>query len=245
MKRKIAVAVAVIVAIVIATAIACSGSSAPALALTGTWTGTYTCSQGLTGVRLVLQANKNGTLTGTGYFYAVPANPGVPSGSYTVTGSWSGTKTNVNAGHWLKQPAGWELENFTAGPPVNGHLSGKVVPASACTTFTVTKELGGNIMGYIILAFFVWCLFAVPAGWLMGYVESKLSNEPIRLMRSILLVVFLGWLGGLIIVLPALLEYLRVIREDIHVQAAYACQQMSQVPSTSPVHTSPVHTVTT
>ncbi|MGA2824816.1 MAG: hypothetical protein ABSF03_01690 [Streptosporangiaceae bacterium] len=137
--KRIIVAIIVIVVIIILAAIACGESSQSIPTLTGTWTGTYTCSQGLTGIRLVLQA-KDGKLTGTENFFAVKGNPGVPSGSLTVTGTYSNTATGINPGHWIKQPAGYELEHLTAGPPEAGKLHGKVIPSSACTTFTVTKE---------------------------------------------------------------------------------------------------------
>ena len=56
--------------------------------LTGTWTGTYFCPQGWTGLRLVLKAASNGTLAATFDFYPIDGDPGVPSGSFTLTGSY-------------------------------------------------------------------------------------------------------------------------------------------------------------
>ena len=118
------------------------GSPANTPVLTGTWTGSYICSQGLTGLRLVIRAAPDGTLTGTFSFYALPANPGVPSGEGTITGTYSATRTDIVPGHWIRQPPGYVLVGLIAGPPAdNGTLlRGRVSnPGPGCSTFSVTK----------------------------------------------------------------------------------------------------------
>jgi serine/threonine-protein kinase len=108
--------------------------------LTGTWVGSYTCSQGLTGLRLGIQAAPGGSATAIFNFYAVPSNPGVPSGEFTMTGTYSANGMHLGTGHWIKQPAGYEMAGLDAGPLTNGGktLSGNVANA-ACTTFTASK----------------------------------------------------------------------------------------------------------
>jgi serine/threonine-protein kinase len=108
--------------------------------LTGTWVGSYTCSQGLTGLRLDIQAAPGGSATATFSFYAVPSNPGVPSGEFTMTGTYSAKGIHLGTGHWIKQPADYEMAGLNAGPLTNGGktLSGNVANA-ACTTFTASK----------------------------------------------------------------------------------------------------------
>jgi eukaryotic-like serine/threonine-protein kinase len=119
-----------------------SSPAANTPALTGTWTGSYICSQGLTGLRLVLRAARDGTLTGTFNFYALPTNPGVPSGDYTVTGTYSATRTDINPGHWIKQPSGYVLVDLIAGPPTNnGTLLRGRISNAGCSTFSITKSL--------------------------------------------------------------------------------------------------------
>ena len=110
--------------------------------LTGTWTGSYFCAQGKTGLRLAVQATPDGTLTATFNFYAVPDNPGVPSGSFTMTGTYSDAGVDLTHDHWISQPPGYLMVDLSAGPPTQGGtaLSGNVSgPAPDCTTFTVTK----------------------------------------------------------------------------------------------------------
>jgi hypothetical protein len=109
--------------------------------LTGTWTGSYTCAQGKTGLRLVIHAGPNGALTATFNFYAIPGNPGVPSGSFTTTGTYSAAGLDLRQGHWISRPAGYSMLNLNAGPPAKGgtKLNGNVL-YTGCTTFTVTRS---------------------------------------------------------------------------------------------------------
>jgi eukaryotic-like serine/threonine-protein kinase len=143
---KAAIAVGAAVAVVAAgTVLAVSHRSSPAAdmpVLTGTWTGSYICSQGLTGLRLVIRAARDGTLTGTFNFYALPANPGVPSGEATITGNYSATRTDIMPDHWIKQPSGYVLVGLIAGPPAdNGTLLRGRVSTPGCGTFSVAKSL--------------------------------------------------------------------------------------------------------
>ena len=111
--------------------------------LTGTWTGSYTCpqGQGKTGLRLVIHAAPDGTLTATVDFYAIPGNPGVPSGSFTMTGTYSTAGLDLRPGHWISRPPGYSMVSLNAGPPAKGDtvLNGNVSHLG-CTTFTVTRS---------------------------------------------------------------------------------------------------------
>jgi hypothetical protein len=113
-------------------------------ALTGTWTGSYTCSQGDTGLRLVIQAAPDGTLAATFNFYALPDNPDVPSGSFTMTGTYSAAGVDLIHDQWISQPAGYEMVDLSSGPPVQGGtaLTGNVT-TPGCSTFTVTRGSAG------------------------------------------------------------------------------------------------------
>lgn len=108
--------------------------------LTGTWAGTYTCAQGLTGLRLVIQAAAGGTLTATFNFFAVASNPSVPSGSYTMTGTYSSAGVKLTQKQWISQPSGYEMVDIAAGPPGRGDtvLNGTIT--SCGTPFTLTKS---------------------------------------------------------------------------------------------------------
>ena len=104
----------------------------------GTWVGTYTCAQGLTGLRLVIQPATGDFLTATFNFYAVPTGPSVPSGSFTMTGFADPAGVFLNQDHWITQPPGYEMVNIAGSlPPAGGRtFSGSVV---GCSSFSLTK----------------------------------------------------------------------------------------------------------
>jgi eukaryotic-like serine/threonine-protein kinase len=166
-KAAVAAGVAVVAA---GTALAVvSHRPSPAPVLTGTWTGSYFCSQGLTGVRLVLRAAGDGTLTGTFNFYALPANPSVPSGEATVTGTYSATRTDITPSHWIKQPPGYVLEDFIAGPPADhGTLLRGTVTGLGCSTFSVTKSLWRGYRAEPVRAVISFLSWPASLSWLGG-----------------------------------------------------------------------------
>jgi hypothetical protein len=120
-----------------------AASPSPA-ALTGTWTGSYVCSQGETGLSLAIQAAPDGTLRAVFSFYAVPDNPGVPSGSYTMTGTYSAAGVNLTPDQWISQPAGWEMVALSSAPPTqDGTVLAGSVTTPGCSSFTVTRGGAG------------------------------------------------------------------------------------------------------
>ena len=108
--------------------------------LTGSWTGSYTCNQGLTDFQLNIQAAPDGTATATVNFYPDPSNPDVPSGEYTMTGTYSASGMALIPSHWVHQPPSYLMVPFDAGPLTNnGKTLSGTIPASGCTTFTAGK----------------------------------------------------------------------------------------------------------
>jgi serine/threonine protein kinase len=109
--------------------------------LTGSWTGSYTCVQGLTDFQLDIQAASNGTATATVNFYPDPSNPTVPSGEYTMTGTYSASGMALIPSRWIRQPPQYLMVAFDAGPLTsNGKTMSGSIPASGCTTFTAGKS---------------------------------------------------------------------------------------------------------
>jgi hypothetical protein len=114
-----------------------SAPGAPDIA--GTWKGTYTCSQGLTGITLTISATASSALSAVFSFYAVPSNPGVPSGSYTMTGSYTSATVSLTQGHWIHQAAGYQMVDLSGATPAGDDWTGQVEHLTGCTTFSVTK----------------------------------------------------------------------------------------------------------
>jgi hypothetical protein len=104
----------------------------------GTWVGSYTCAQGLTGLRLVIQPGTGNRLGATFNFYAVPSNPSVPSGSFAMTGFFDPAGVFLDQDHWIKQPPGYGMVNLAGNPPSTAGrtLNGSVV---GCSPFSLKK----------------------------------------------------------------------------------------------------------
>ena len=112
-------------------------SSSPA----GTWVGTYTCSQGPTGLQLDIAAGEGNDLVATFAFYATDSNPDIPSGKYTMRGTYSDEGIELIQDKWVKQPPGWEMVDLRSGPLAKGDtsLAGDVT-TEGCKTFSLEKD---------------------------------------------------------------------------------------------------------
>lgn len=106
-----------------------------ASAAAGTWNGTYTCAQGLTGLRLTVKTAAGDTLRATFAFSPVASNPSVPSGSYTMTGFMDPAGIFLDGNRWITQPSGYEMVNVVTSLPANHDtdLSGSVPGCSPLT----------------------------------------------------------------------------------------------------------------
>lgn len=115
--------------------------TAPLPNITGTYVGTYTCDQGLTGLRLDLTSNEAGLVTGTFTFSAVASNPKVPTGSYTVEGTLNGLSLDLRGVTWITRPSGYLLANLSGQFNADRTAyTGTVSGPPNCTTFHVTKQ---------------------------------------------------------------------------------------------------------
>ncbi len=87
--------------------------------VTSVWTGTYTCSQGLTGVTLTLELIGS-TAVGVFEFFPVPQNPSrVLTGTTKLTGSLTeladgGFVVDLDPDSWIVQPGGYSMVGMTA-----------------------------------------------------------------------------------------------------------------------------------
>jgi hypothetical protein len=121
------VARSLIVAVVLVAAVLSPGVDRPAWSAmsaddwAGLWRGTYVCSQGVTGLNLTIRRVDDKNLTAVFSFFAVPENPGVPSGEFEMTGQVEAS------GHLLLYPTEWTRE--TPGY-VSVGLDGAQVPGS-------------------------------------------------------------------------------------------------------------------
>ncbi len=86
-----------------------------AVALLGNWTGSYVCAQGETGVTLSLDAATGLSFNGSFSFFALPQNPGVPSGSFAIAGTFDpqSRRIAIEAVRWIEQPPGYIMVGMT------------------------------------------------------------------------------------------------------------------------------------
>ena len=117
---------------------ATSAATPSALVVTGTWKGSYLgCGQGPTALTLVIKGHGGNNLTAIFEFHALPSNPGVPTGSYAMTGHYTPTTVVLVRSHWIKQPGGYQMVNLTGPLPKGGKFTGTV---GSCTRFSLTRS---------------------------------------------------------------------------------------------------------
>ncbi|WP_395110348.1 hypothetical protein [Actinomadura sp. SCN-SB] len=108
--------------------------------LNGSWEGTYTCNQGLTRLRLDLVHGSGGRITGILRFSADPSNPTVPSGSFSVVGSLTGSSLELRGDDWIVRPGVYEMVSLSAQlSSANPDQIQGTVNGYGCSTFTVRR----------------------------------------------------------------------------------------------------------
>lgn len=120
-----------------------SDPPAEEVSIIGPWVGTYTCGQGLTGISLTITEAHEGRAEALFHFYAVPENPGVPTGCFLQSGSYNPAtgRVTLRGGRWLLQPDGYVTVGFTGQLDGAGRLlTGKVVGPRGCTTFRMERR---------------------------------------------------------------------------------------------------------
>jgi hypothetical protein len=107
----------------------------------GEWRGAYGCNQGVTGLTLTIEGQDPGHVTATYEFYEVPENPGVPSGSFRMTGTYDSGRLALQGDEWIEQPEGYGMVGYESNDELGvdpHHLFGTVI-GDGCTLFTMDK----------------------------------------------------------------------------------------------------------
>lgn len=115
--------------------------------LNGTWEGTYVCSQGLTKLKLVIEANSTTDIDAVFLFSAHPQNPSVPSGSFRMEGNLEVFDSpdipellDLKATTWINRPSGYNTVDLRGDvSSSNRRISGDVI-MSGCEQFEVFKQ---------------------------------------------------------------------------------------------------------
>ena len=106
----------------------------------GTWEGGYDCGQGLTGLTLMVDDIGEGQVESTFEFYDVPENPGVPSGSYRLEGSYADHGLTMEGVEWIDQPDGYVMVGLESDFITRPDFFAGVVTDPACTAFLLERQ---------------------------------------------------------------------------------------------------------
>lgn len=110
--------------------------------LGGPWHGTYNCGQGPTALLLTITELGGGDITAEFSFSATPENPSVPSGSFSMTGTYDADRRSVELepGEWIERPAGYQTVGIRG--RTNNDLSTLVgkIEAAGCGSFNLTRD---------------------------------------------------------------------------------------------------------
>jgi uncharacterized protein with FMN-binding domain len=124
-----------------------SRSSPQVEVLNGTWEGTYSCAQGLTNLKLVIQANSANEIDAVFMFSPHPQNPQVPSGRFRMAGNLeiSNSKDipdllDLKGTTWINRPAGYMLVDLRGDVSASkNQITGNVLAVPGCSTFDLVK----------------------------------------------------------------------------------------------------------
>lgn len=111
--------------------------------VTGDWTGKYICGQGITALHLTIQKVSAGKMIAATFsFGPLPENPDVPTGSYTMRGTYDAASRRVRltGEKWVDAPDGYIMVPLDGYLSTSGQkISGRVPDAFPCTDFEVWR----------------------------------------------------------------------------------------------------------
>jgi hypothetical protein len=115
--------------------------------LNGVWEGSYTCLQGLTRLKLVINAKSTTDIDAVFMFSAHPRNPNVPSGRFRMEGTLESFNSpempdllDLRGTAWINQPTGWFMVDLRGDvSPSQRKITGNI-PQPGCTTFELVKR---------------------------------------------------------------------------------------------------------
>lgn len=129
--------------LVIGAAAPAGAQSTPARSVLGPWVGTYVCAQGLTGLTLSITDATPTNARALFHFYADPRNPRVPTGCFSMTGTYDpgSGRLQLKGKDWLLRPGGYRVVHFDGQVDAEGRrFSGTVSGAPACKQFDLGRS---------------------------------------------------------------------------------------------------------
>lgn len=109
------------------------------------WVGSYTCPQGVTALRLSIEARPSGEAVATFEFGPHPDNPKLPRGEYRMTGtvrllSRGQLQVKLAPDRWITQPEGWSMTGLGATSDLEQQTLEGRIDAPACGELSARRE---------------------------------------------------------------------------------------------------------
>ena len=123
-------------------ATAAAQTAPPTRSVLGPWVGTYVCSQGLTGLTLSITEAAPTRARALFHFYADPRNPRVPTGCFTMDGTYdpASGRLQLKGKDWLLRPGGYGVVHFDGQVDAAGaSFTGKVSGRPSCKQFELAR----------------------------------------------------------------------------------------------------------
>jgi hypothetical protein len=90
-------------------------------------------------------------------------------------------------------------------------------------------------MSGLIVIFLIWCVIAVPVGFVFAKMEQKVNNLPeARTKSAILLSVFLGPIGWIILAARSGMKFASAFNQSQKLQAEVAQRQLREPTGSQP-----------
>ncbi|MFI8426126.1 hypothetical protein [Streptomyces sp. NPDC085479] len=111
----------------------------------GTWQGLYGCSSTPTRLKLTIVPSRGGRLSAVFAFSPHPSNPGVPRGSFRMSGEVDGGVLELRSTEWIQQPEGYAMVDLLASVEESrpSELRGRLGAAGTydeCSDFSVVRS---------------------------------------------------------------------------------------------------------
>lgn len=109
--------------------------------VTGTWIGTYQCAQGSTALELDISGSED-AIVARFAFSADASNPGVPSGSFMMTGRFdakTATLTLVQQ-RWVNQPPGYIMVDMVGQIAATDRIYRGRITTEGCEGFLLKRR---------------------------------------------------------------------------------------------------------
>jgi hypothetical protein len=110
--------------------------------IVGEYAGTYTCEQGITGMRLTFRAQQGNAYEATFDFFPIRQNPTVPAGRAIFRGNLdpNSRQLTLTGERWLHRPPGYSFIELQGRFDRSFQQFSGSIPTAGCSTFTTTRQ---------------------------------------------------------------------------------------------------------